>query len=146
VAGGARAPRWHCEQGRRRRRLIDGKDEGGEGTTTFIEHPRAEIAPNPVNLGLGSVFARNKSGSTTIRRWKTRLTTGPIRQRNKEGGRAAVAASWAGPRQCGKGGKSELAGMSCSTGLRRPKIRERERERGKSEQDGVGLQATRPQR
>jgi hypothetical protein len=39
-----------------------------------------------VNPGLGSVFARNKSGSTTVRRWKTWLTAGPIHQRNREGG------------------------------------------------------------
>jgi hypothetical protein len=60
AAGRARAPRRHCEQGQRRWQLTDGKDEGREGTATLIEHPRAEIAPNPVEFSLGSVFARNK--------------------------------------------------------------------------------------
>jgi hypothetical protein len=38
-----------------------------------------------------------ESNSTTNRRWEMRLTMGPNRQGNKEGGACGHCASWAGP-------------------------------------------------
>jgi hypothetical protein len=118
-SGGTRAPRRQNEQIRRRRWLIYGKDEGGKNTATLIEHPRAEIVPNPVNPGLDSVLARDESGSATIRRWKTRLTAGsrPSAKQKREEGAAMV--SWAGPRGTGVEGKAaaaQLRGPGASAG------------------------------
>jgi hypothetical protein len=86
LGGRFRATRRHNVHIRRRRWLVDGKDEGGKNTATLIRHPHAEIIPKPENPGLDSVLAQDVSGSATIRRWKRRLTKRP-HQSAVEGGK-----------------------------------------------------------